>query len=562
MDKAIEIKDLSFTYKGTDKKVLKNINLNIDKDTFTVVMGPSGAGKTTLCCCLNSLIPNFIKGKVEGEVIVNGIKVREKKVSDMSKQIALVFQDFESQLFSTSAELEIAFAPENFAYEEKVIGKKIKDGLELVQLEGMEKRAPGTMSGGQKQRLVIASVLSMDPDIICMDEPTTDLDPIGKNQVFSIAKKLRKNHKMTQIIVEHETEEAIEADRVILMNHGEIVKDGLAQEVLRDAKTMRSLGIMPLGVPDYFDRLGENNVPLLPIEGERFFKERGYKLSEEKYKEIVNRDKVREKNYGEVVIDLKNLTHKYPNGFEALKGVDLTIRKGEFVAVLGQNGSGKTTMVKHFNGLLKLTDGELNVGGLDSRKTTIYELGKNVGYVFQNPDHQIFADTVYDEVAFGPKMRGKSPKDIETLVKDALRAVNLEGYEKKDPFSLTKGERQRVAVASVLSAQPQVMIFDEPTTGLDYKEQKSMMELIKKLNDQGHTIIIVTHTMWVVAEYAHRVVVLKGGEILVEGTVREVFKQEEKLEDVALKAPHIVSLSNRLGKTTLTVEELLEITER
>jgi energy-coupling factor transport system ATP-binding protein len=561
MDKAIQIKNLSYSYKRSEVKVLRDINLDIERNSFTVIMGPSGAGKTTLCCTLNGLIPNFIKGNIEGEVIVNGKKVSEQRVADMAHEIALVFQDFESQLFSTNTELEIAFAPENFAVDPEEIGKRIKEALEVVQLKGLEKRAPATMSGGQKQRLVIASVLSMNPEMVVMDEPTTDLDPIGKNQVFTIAQKLRHSKDITQIIVEHETEEAIEADRVLLMNEGRIIKDGKPEEILRDINTMRELGLMPLATPDYFDKLGEKQLPLLPQEGAEYFKKVGYKISEEKYKELLEGDEKKKQIYGETIIKCQGLRKVYPNGFEALKGIDLDIKKGEFVAVVGQNGSGKTTMVKHFNGLLTPTSGELIVNDLNADETSIYELGKHVGYVFQNPDHQIFSDTVYDEVAFSPKARGFSDEEVEKRVKNALAAVNLEGYEEEDPFSLSKGERQRIAVASVLAAQPQVMIFDEPTTGLDYREQKSMMELIKKLNDKGHTIIIVTHTMWVVAEYADRMIVVKDGQIHVEGTTREVFGQEDKLADVALKAPHIVTLSNNLGKTCLTVEELLAITE-
>jgi cobalt transport protein ATP-binding subunit len=562
MKEAIRIRNLTYTYKNGKKEVLRNIDLDIAKNSFTVIMGASGAGKTTFCCCLNGLIPNFLKGKKEGTVEVNGLKLEGKKVSEMANQIALVFQDFESQLFSTNTELEIAFAPENFAVDPEEIGKRIKEALEVVQLKGMEKRAPATMSGGQKQRLVIASVLSMNPDIICMDEPTTDLDPIGKSQVFTIAKKMRQDKDITQIIVEHETEEAIEADRVLFMADGVFIRDGRPEELLKDVQLMANLGLMPLATPDFFYRLGEKHLPFLPPEGADYFRKLNLKVSQERYEQIITQEEARKEKYGEVIIDCRGLVHEYPNGFQALKGVDFQIKKGEFVAVLGQNGSGKTTLVKHFNGLLKPTAGSLLIAGMDVKQTGVYELGKEVGYVFQNPDHQIFADSVYEEVAFSPKTRGLGSQEVEARVKAALKAVNLEGYEKEDPFSLTKGERQRLAVASVLSAQPQVMIFDEPTTGLDYRQQRKMMELIKQLNDAGHTIIIVTHTMWVVAEYAHRMMVMKDGQIHVEGTTREVFRQEDKLKDVALKAPHIVTLSNLLGSTALTVHELLEITER
>ncbi|MEW5935606.1 MAG: ATP-binding cassette domain-containing protein, partial [Bacillota bacterium] len=201
------------------------------------------------------------------------------------------------------------------------------------------------------------------------------------------------------------------------------------------------------------------------------------------------------------------------------------------------------------------TGGRVLVGGRDTRRAGVLELSKLVGYVFQNPDHQIFADTVFDEVAFGPRNFGVPPGEITKRVEEALAAVGLSGYEQADPFALTKGERQRVAVASVLATQPRVIILDEPTTGLDYREQRGMMQLIKKLNEDGHTIIVVTHTMWVVAEYAHRVVVMKDGRIMFDGPTREVFCHEEELTEAFLRPPQIVRLGNRLGHPLLTVEE-------
>ena len=244
-----------------------------------------------------------------------------------------------------------------------------------------------------------------------------------------------------------------------------------------------------------------------------------------------------------------------------MEGVDLTVRRGEFLAVLGQNGSGKTTLVKHFNGLLKPTDGAVRVGGEETVKQGLRRLGQTVGYVFQNPDHQIFSDTVFDEVAFGPKIREMEEAEIEERVREALAAVGMEGRGDEDPFGLTKGERQRVAVASVLAVRPEVLILDEPTTGLDYAELRSMMDLLRSLNEAGSTIIVVTHTMWVVAEYAHRAVVVRDGRVALQGTVREVFAKEDELRDASLRSPHIVEFGNALGYPVLSVEEMLKVTE-
>jgi len=564
-EQVIKIKDYSFRYKTQkDSYALENINLDVEKGQFVVIMGPSGAGKSTLANCLNGLIPNFIKGKYEGEIEVMGKNPAKEKVGTMAKDIGLVFQDFESQLFSTNTRLEIIFGPENFNVPREEMEKIIERIVKVVKLEGLENRQPSTLSGGQKQRLAIGSVLAIQPKIVCMDEPTTDLDPIGKLGIFQIAKELHQDKDFTLLIIEHETEEALEADRIIVMNQGHIVLDGKPEEILRKVDSFDELGIMPLQIPKFFSSLGlaQEELPLTPETGLEKWKKLNLKIDESKYQDLLAKDEEREQKYGDVVLSVKGLEHVYPNGNKALKGIDLEIRQGEFLAILGHNGSGKTTLVKHFNGLLLPTSGQVVINGKDTREHSIFEIGKDIGYVFQNPDHQIFSDTVFEEVAFSPKMRGCEKEEIEKRVKEALRAVDMEGYEEQDPFSLTKGERQRIAVASVLSAQPGIIILDEPTTGLDYKEQRQMMELVKRLNEEGHTIIMVTHTMWVVAEYAHKVAVIKDGEMIMYGRTREVFSREEQLAESYLKTPQIVTLSNLLGKTVLSIDELLSCTQK
>jgi energy-coupling factor transport system ATP-binding protein len=538
------------------------VDLEVGEGEFVVVMGPSGAGKSTLCVSLNGLIPNFLRGRMEGEVRIRGRSTREGKVGEFAREVGLVFQDFEAQLFSTNVELEVAFGPENFQVEHEEMARRVRDALERVRLAGFEGRQPATLSGGQKQRLAIASVLAMEPRILCLDEPTTDLDPVGKLGVFEIAEELRSVDDVTLIVVEHETEETLDADRIVILQDGAVVRDRPAREVLRDVELLEESGIMPLGVARFFHELGpKERLPLTPEEGIEEFRRRSWLVNPERHEELLAADKAREKGYGEALIEVEDLSFRYPSGVAALEGVDLEIRQGEFLAILGQNGSGKTTLVKHFNGLLKPTEGEVRVGGVESVKQGIRRLGERVGYVFQNPDHQIFSDTVFDEVAFGPNIREMEEDEIGERVSEALAAVGLEGRGGEDPFSLTKGERQRVAVASVLAVRPEVLILDEPTTGLDYAEQKRMMGLVRDLNEAGSTIIIVTHTMWVVAEYAHRAAVVQDGRVALRGSVREVLAREDDLREAALRPPHIVSFGNALGFPVLSVEELKHITE-
>src|SRR5215210_1232024 len=562
MEPAVSVQGLGYRYRGQQKPALQGVDLEVAEGEFVVVMGPSGAGKSTLCVSLNGLIPHFFRGRMEGEVKVRGKSTREGKVGEFAREVGLVFQDFEAQLFSTNVALEVAFGPENFQVEHEEMVRRVRDVLERVHLEGFEGRQPATLSGGQKQRLAIASVLAMEPRILCLDEPTTDLDPVGKLGVFEIAEGLRSRDDVTLIVVEHETEETLDADRIVVLQDGTVVQDRPAREVLSDVELLEETGIMPLGVARFFHEPGSGEqLPLTPEEGVEEFRRRNWRVNPERHEELLAADEAREESYGEALIEVEGLAHRYPNGVAALEGVDLEIRQGEFLVILGQNGSGKTTLVKHFNGLLKPTEGEVRVGGVETVKQGIRRLGQTVGYVFQNPDHQIFSDTVFDEVAFGPKIREMDEQEIEERVKEALGAVGMEGRGDEDPFGLTKGERQRVAVASVLAVRPEVLILDEPTTGLDYAEQRSMMDLVRNLNEAGSTIIVVTHTMWVVAEYAHRAVVVRDGKVALSGTVREVFAEEDELRDASLRPPHIVSFGNALGYPVLSVEEMLRVTE-
>lgn len=557
----ITIKDLSYSYRGVKKPALDGINLEINKGEFLVVMGPSEAGKSTLASTINGLIPHFFNGKLNGEISVMGRNTRDNSVAQMSQIVGMVFQDFEAELFSTNVELEVAFGPENFALEWDEIKRRIDENLNYVALDSFRRRPPSTLSGGQKQKLAIASVLALKPAILVMDEPTTDLDPISKMGVFEITHKLCKRDDLTLMIIEHETEEALFADRIALIEDGKILKIGPTREILSDVDTMENLGVMPLGIPKFFKRMGATDLPLTPEEGIRAFQAKGWRVDQKAYEKKLAEEQAALTHLTEPLIQCKNLEYSYNNSVKALNGVSMEIFKGDMVAIVGQNGSGKTTLAKHFNGLFMPSAGEVSVNGIPTREQGVFKLGQKVGYVFQNPDHQIFSETVFDEVAFSPRLRKYSEPEVKETVKAALAAVDLAGCEEMDPFSLTKSGRQRVAVASILAAKPEILILDEPTTGLDYAEQRSMMNMVRQLNENGSTIIFVTHHMWVVAEYAKRVFVMKDGQVFLQGNTREVFSHIEELKAASLKPPHFVEFSNKLGNTFLYPEEMLDCME-
>ena len=554
MGVAISIENLNFTYRETEHPALRDINGQIEDGAFVVIMGHGGAGKSTLCCALNALVPCFFRGDYSGRVVVKGRVVGESRVAEMSHIVGLVLQDFEAQLFSTSVELEVAFGPENHCLPRHEIERRIERYLDFVGLAGMRKREPASLSGGQKQRLAIASVLAMEPEVLVMDEPTSDLDPIGREEVLSVADTLRQERR-TLLIVDHEPETAGEADQVWLMREGGLFLQGPPRQVLTDLTALESCGAKPPPTVQLFRAMGWPGSPLTLDEAIAAIERHGLA----RRRPLNLEASPPPPSDRSVILEAQDLGYVYPTrSVEALRNVNLQIREGEFVAILGQNGSGKTTLAKHFNGLLQPTSGEMRVGGRPTREISRRQLAQLVGYVFQNPDHQIFSNTVREEVGFSLRMAGFDAETIARRVDEALEIVGLAGYEEEVPFTLTKGERQRVAVASVLATQPQVIILDEPTTGLDYRHQRNMMEMLRMLNQRGHTVIIITHSMWVAAEYASRTIVLKDGRVFLDGPTRAIFAQEEALAETALRPPTLLRLGNWLGTQALTVEQMVQ----
>ncbi len=564
------IQSLSFRYASDDHSALEDICLTIPAGQLVLVMGACGAGKSTLINSFNGLIPHFLKGSISGSVRVAGVNPGQIGVSAMAGIVGIVFQDFEAQLFSTRVDMELAFGLENIGMERREMRERVRRISAAVGLQGLESREPARLSGGQKQRLAIGGVLAAGPQVLCLDEPTTDLDPAGKTGIFALLRQLRvaSDHcsglgVKTIVVIEHETEEASCADRIILLENGRVVADAPAPAILADVALFERLGLRPFPVCDYFHRLGvgRDSLPLTLTAAEDLFHRENLLVDREAVQRLITGDAARSMIYGNEIIQTRGLRFSFDDQ-EVLNGIDLCIREREFVAILGANGSGKTTLVKHFNGLLRPQQGEIRLAGADSRNLSIFEMGQIVGYVFQNPDQQIFCDTVYEEVAFALKLRGFGEHETLLRVQEALAAVGLSGCDTEDPFSLPKGQRQRVALASVLAIKPRVLVLDEPTTGLDYKDQRRMMELIRELNQAGITIVMITHTMWVVAEYAHRVLLLREGRLIADAGTRAIFADEELLAQTEVCPSQITQLGNRLGVPALSVEELLTCTGR
>lgn len=575
----LTLSDLAFTYRDAPKPALDQINYRHRRGEFTVIVGETGAGKSTLCRCLNGLIPSFTKGRLDGSLRVAGHRESERPhVYELARIVGLVFQDFEAQLFSTNVELETAFALENFAVDRDQMKTRVEQALDRVGLSGFEHRDPSSLSGGEKQRLAIASVLAGSPSVVVMDEPTTDLDPVGKRDIFSLAQVLR-NEIEGIILVEHETEHVLSADRILLMHEGRVVQEGPPGEILADPRNVERHGVRPLQTTVLLSELGLETDALTIQDAAARIRSAGWRVRDS-VGEILNSARRRE-SQGETpqerpgeppqeppheprqpVVRIEDLVFQYGDAQPAVDGVSLEIKAGEFVALVGQNGCGKTTLAKHLNGLHAPTEGEVRVLGRSTTEWTLPELGRRVGYVFQNPDHQIFANTVRDEVAFGARNYGFSEEETGEKVDAALAETGLSGRDLEDPFNLTRGERQQLAVASVLATDPEVLVLDEPTTGLDYHGQVAILNLVRRLNESGRTVVMITHSMWVVAEYADRCIIMSGGRVVQDADVRTCFSNPELLESLYLEAPEAVRLGYEFGLVARSVKEIADCLER
>ena len=555
---AVSIQDLTFRPIHAEHPVLKHVSLDVQRGELVVLMGRSGSGKSSLCYALNGLVPQFIQGEFTGTVMVHGQSTTQSPVWQQANSVGMVFQDFETQLVSTNVETELRCALEaqggthDFA-DEASFREHVRRILDLVGLSGLERRDPFSLSGGQRQRLVVASVLVREPRVIVMDQPLTDLDPAGRQQFLLLLEEL-KAKGITVIIAGHGVEDLMKADRVCVLDEGEMVWQGTPREMLSQPDLAERYGVSPYPLAECFQGQGAHALPATVEEAWQLADTLGLSIVAPQFHEQ-GADVVQSESSANV-LELRNVSAYYQPGVPALSRVSVSFQAGEFVAILGQNGSGKSTLAKLCNGLLLPSDGRVLVLGNDTQQTGV--LSSIVGYVFQNPDHQIFAETVRKEIAFGVENAGCSPDECETRVIEALQAVGLTGAEDRDPFSLTKGERQRVAVASILAAKPRILIVDEPTTGLDAEESARMMNMMRTLNQQGHTIIVITHDMGIVANYATRCVLMRPGTILADGPTREMFSDPELVRSAALALPALTRFAQRWGVTLLTVEEVRE----
>lgn len=565
----IEVRDLRYSYPNATSQALKGVDLTIDKGEFILLTGPSGCGKTTFCRTLNGLIPHFYNGDMEGEVTVAGFNIREHPTYKLAQHVGLIFQNPDNQIFALTVEKDVAFGLENQGIPKDKMREEIGWALKTAGIDHLKDRATHEMSGGQKQRLAIASILAMKPKVLVLDEPTSFLDPLGAERIFRVLDTLNKEYEMTILLIEHRVDLATQyVDRVIIFSDGQITNQGSPEKVFTDEAT-RLAGV---GIPRVIElnhRLKSKGIilertPLNPIMLVEQLRDRMERVNANSKAVDPGLDLYTGEQWINPIIEVEGVSFSYPGVDKALDDVSLTIHKGEFVAIMGENGAGKTTLVKHLNGLLRPLEGCIKIDGADISDLSVANLARQVGLVFQNPDDQLFSENVEEEISFALSNFGFGSEVIEKRVDWALNLLDLERYRKSSPFILSGGERKRVALGSVLAWDPEIVVLDEPTIGQDYAQKERLRHFLMQLRTQGKTIVIVTHDVEFVAECRPRIVLMANGKILADGPIKKVMTDKGAMARASVAPPEIAKVFQLLSEyglpgDVLDVDEAVNI---
>ncbi|TFG30523.1 ATP-binding cassette domain-containing protein [Candidatus Thorarchaeota archaeon] len=571
-ENSIQISNLTFTYER-GPLALQDISFSVQKGEIVGILGANGAGKTTLCFHLNGIIPTVYAGIEKGTITMCGLDPWETPIIELSQKASMVLQDPETQFTTTDVQSELYFGPSNLGVERNEIIRRAIWAAEVCGIGGLEERKPQELSGGQKQRVALAAGLTMLPEVLILDEPTSQLDPVGTTEVFNVVNELASKQDMTIVITSHKTDEVARlADKVLVLRDGKMVTFGTPREVFSQAELLNEVGVNPPAAASLAVALSKR----IPGFEAKYQKTSGIPLTVPECYDIIKQQidegflKIEWHEPSpaptkgtETVIAVENVTFTYPARIPvtALRDVSIKINKGEFVAIIGQNGSGKTTLVKHFLGLLEATEGTIKIDGENVRELTIGSIAKSVALILQNPDYQLFSISVQKELEFGLRNLGLPEDVIKERVDKALKEVGLEEIRDIFPFRLSFGDRRKVAAAAGIAMDPNILILDEPTTAQDYIGRHVLCQIATRMRDQGKTIVMISHDMDLVAQYADRLIVMAEGRILADGPKRQIFDMKDELDKAFLKPPQVTQLSQLLRdygirENLVTVEEL------
>lgn len=585
-DFVVTLDGVSFSYGENEKPALKNLSLKVKRGEYVAILGHNGSGKSTLARLINGLLSPTV-----GKISVFGMDAGDKKnLFEIRKNVGIVFQNPDNQTVASIVEDDVAFGPENIGVPREEIGERIDFALKTVGMEKYRHAEAAKLSGGQKQRIAIAGVLALKPQIMILDESTAMLDPKGRREVMQVVKKLNREEGITILSITHFPEEAMLADRAIILNRGECVAEGMPEEVLKDEDKLLTYNLtLPKSVKICRD-LRRHGIDIPDSLHAEEIAEKILKYVQTSDEGECAKNILTEKNdTAPLAIQCKNLSFTYEEAKEpALCGVNIEVKEGEFFGIIGHTGSGKSTFVRHLNALEKLPTAQkkykekrhkkgaeqpetiLAVNGYDltNKKTDFFALRHDVGMVFQYPEYQLFAETVFDDVAFGLKNFSKeklSQKEIETAVREAIEKTGLSYAEvkNKSPFELSGGQKRRVAIAGVIVTKPKILVLDEPAAGLDPLGKEEIATLLKNVHkDWCKTIIVVSHDMDEIAEECNRAAVFSQGKVVLCDTPQKLFTENaEELFSLGLDIPTTAKIQRELALRGVKIQSDLTETD-
>jgi energy-coupling factor transporter ATP-binding protein EcfA2 len=556
----IDLSGVTYTYDGEPGPAVRDISLKVVSGEFVLILGPSGCGKSTLLYVLNGSAPHILGGELSGSALVCGKIVADTKVADFATDVGMVLQDPDSQIINTRVRDEVCFGLENLCRPIDEILVRQAEALAEVGLSSFSDRSIFELSGGQKQRVSIAAVLAARPRLLVLDEPTANLDPAGMAEVFAVLQRLNRVYGTTIVMVEHRVDElADKVSRVVMMDQGAIVFDGLPRDAFSSRRVVQSEEAAAIPAASWFPQVSELAIELAAASGSELAPAK-VSLSVDEAVELCSTWPMTLEPAASTpspppprakkpLLSVSSLHFSYDRGAPILNGVSLALESNSIVALLGQNGSGKTTLARLLVGINEPPVGAIRLEGRDLAKLGAREIASDIGYVFQNPDHQFVTDQVDTEIAYGLTIRAYDQAEIARRVDEVLAIVDLERYRHRSPFSLSLGERRRLSVATMLVLEPRLLVLDEPTIGQDHERAQHLMGLMDRLRERyGTTILMITHDIRLVAEWADRALVLRSGEIAFDGAPIDMFGDADLLSSAGLLAPPIHEVSRRLAE--------------
>ncbi|MDQ0087841.1 energy-coupling factor transport system ATP-binding protein [Paenibacillus anaericanus] len=565
----LELNGVTFTYPGAEQPVLRDVSLQLKQGDFTAVIGSNGSGKSTLCKCFNGLIPHYYTGDFSGEVIVSGQSAEGRTVAELSRTMGYVYQDFENQLVRPTVIDDVSFTPLNYGFADyKERGER---ALELTGLSEVRDEFVWQLSGGQKHLLALAGSLAMDPEILVIDEPVAQLDPQHAREIYEILRRLNVEHGKTIVVIEHHAEFIADyCQNVILMDNGSIRWQKPVREALSSVSELLELGIYPPDVTRAAWMLNPNPLsvqelyPMNPEEGRSYFISQHRAVEENncsmfKDNHCLVEELAEQKKEAVVQMEGVGLSYRtiHRTLHPVLKDVQLVLKRGESIALIGNNGAGKSSLMKLIAGIAKPSGGTVHVKGTLINGLPAERLSGIASYVFQNPEEMFIEDCVRKEIAYYLKAR-KVP-DMDKRVEDMLQSFRLGELAERDARLLSGGQQRRVSLAIGAAVRPAVMLLDEPTANLDISTKQELVKVLETLRSHVETVVIATHDMQLVAEWASRIIVMHQGQIIADGSKEDIFADEQLLRRAGLAQTQLMELSRVLGlpRICCTLDEFM-----